>query len=82
MSGDDLLPRLDELLAAGHQLKDMETGQPLSDIRSRVLSANAYLGMAPMVEALDRGAQVVITGRVTDTGLTLGADVPRIRLGP
>ncbi len=71
VSGDDLLPRLDELLAAGHQLRDMETGQPLSDIRSRVLSANAYLGMAPMVEALDRGAQVVITGRVTDTGLTL-----------
>jgi len=71
VSGDDLLPRIDELLAAGHALKDMETGRPLSDIRSRVLSANAYLGMAPMVEALDRGAQVVITGRVTDTGLTL-----------
>jgi hypothetical protein len=71
VTGDDLLPRLDELLAAGHAMKDMETGQPLSDIRSRVLSANAYLGMAPMVEALGRGAQVVITGRVTDTGLTL-----------
>jgi hypothetical protein len=71
VSGDDLLPRLDELLAAGHQLRDMETGQPLSGIRGRVLSANAYLGMAPMVEALDRGAHVVITGRVTDTGLTL-----------
>jgi hypothetical protein len=71
VTGDDLLPRLDELLAAGHELKDMETGQPLSGIRSRVLSANAYLGMAPMVEALRRGAQVVVTGRVTDTGLTL-----------
>jgi len=71
VTGDDLLPRLDQLLAAGHALKDMETGRPLADIRSRVLSANAYLGMAPMVEALRRGAQVVITGRVTDTGLTL-----------
>ncbi len=71
VSGDDLLPDLDQLIAAGHQLKDMETGRPLSDIRDKVLSANAYLGMRPMVEALDRGAQVVITGRVTDTGLTL-----------
>jgi hypothetical protein len=71
VTGDDLLPDLDELIAAGHQMRDMETGRPLSDIRDRVLSANAYLGMQPMVEALGRGAQVVITGRVTDTGLTL-----------
>jgi len=72
VEGDDILPRLDDLLAHGHELRDMDTGRPLSDIRDRVLSANAYLGMAPVVEALDRGAQVVITGRVTDTGLTLG----------
>jgi hypothetical protein len=72
VTGDDILDRLDQLIAAGHPLKHMETGQPLSDIRDRVLSANAYLGMAPMVEALRGGADVVITGRVTDTGLTLG----------
>ena len=71
VSGDDILPRLDELLAQGHALRDMETGRPLAEIRDHVLSANAYLGMAPMVEALQRGAQVVVTGRVTDTGLTL-----------
>ncbi len=71
VTGDDLLPDLDRLLAAGHELRDMETGRPLADIRDRILSANAYLGMRPMVEALGRGAQVVITGRVTDTGLTL-----------
>lgn len=71
VTGDDLLPDLDRLLAAGHELRDLDTGRPLSDIRDKVLSANAYLGMAPMVEALRRGAQVVITGRVTDTGLTL-----------
>ena len=72
VSGDDILPRLDELLARGHPLTDMDTGRPLQDIRDRVLSANAYLGMAPIVEALRLGGQVVITGRVTDTGLTLG----------
>jgi hypothetical protein len=72
VSGDDILDRLDELIAKGHALSDMETGRPLSDIRRRVLSANAYLGMAPIVQALERGADVVVTGRVTDTGLTLG----------
>lgn len=72
VSGDDILPRLDELLAAGHAMRDMDTGRPLSDIRDRVVSANAYIGMAPVVEALARGADIVVTGRVTDTGLTLG----------
>ena len=72
VTGDDLLPRLDGLLARGHELKNLDTGRPLHDIRDKVLSANAYLGAAPVVEALQRGAQVVITGRVTDTGLTLG----------
>ncbi len=71
VTGDDLLDRLDELAARGHPLANMETGEPLSTVRDRVLSANAYLGAAPIVEALDRGATVVITGRVTDTGLTL-----------
>jgi hypothetical protein len=72
VSGDDILDRLDELLARGHSLSDMETGRLLSEVRDKVLSANAYLGMAPIVEALRRGADVVVTGRVTDTGLTLG----------
>jgi len=72
VTGDDLLGRLDGLIARGHALKNLDTGRPLRDVRDRVLSANAYLGAAPVVEALQRGAQVVITGRVTDTGLTLG----------
>jgi len=72
VSGDDILPRLDELIARGHELRDMDSGRPLSDIRDKVLSANAYLGMAPIVTALEQGADIVVTGRVTDTGLTLG----------
>jgi hypothetical protein len=71
VSGDDLLDRLDDLVAQGHELKNLDTGRPLADVRDRVVSANAYLGAAPLVEALRRGADVVITGRVTDTGLTL-----------
>jgi len=72
VTGDDLLPRLDSLVASGEPLANMDTGRPLSDVRDSVQSANAYLGMQPVVEALDQGANIVITGRVTDTGLTLG----------
>ena len=72
VTGDDLLGRLNGLMARGHQLNNLDTGRPLQDVRDRVLSANAYLGAAPVVQALQQGAQVVITGRVTDTGLTLG----------
>lgn len=71
VTGDDLVDRLDSLLADGVALKHMETGQPLSEVRSRVVSANAYLGAGPIVEALRQGADVVVTGRTTDTGLTL-----------
>lgn len=70
--GDDLMDRLDPMTAAGEPFASMDSGQPLSDVRSSVRAANAYLGMAPVVEALQRGANIVITGRVTDTGLTLG----------
>jgi hypothetical protein len=71
VTGDDLLPRLDELLASGHELRNMDTDEPLSTVRDRVLSANAYLGSVPIVEALRKEAQIVITGRSTDTALTM-----------
>jgi hypothetical protein len=71
VTGDDLLPRLDDLLDAGHPLANMDTGEPLTTIRDRVIAANAYIGSAPIVEALGRGANVVITGRSTDTALTM-----------
>ncbi|HEX6049737.1 MAG TPA: acyclic terpene utilization AtuA family protein [Gemmatimonadaceae bacterium] len=71
VTGDDLLPRLDDLIARGHALSNMDTGEPLSVVRDRVLSANAYIGSTPIVEALRQGAQVVVTGRSTDTALTM-----------
>ncbi|HKX32906.1 MAG TPA: acyclic terpene utilization AtuA family protein [Blastocatellia bacterium] len=72
VTGDDIMGRLDELIGRGIELKNMETGEPLSLIRGRARSANVYFGAAPIAEALDREAQIVITGRCTDTGLTLG----------
>jgi hypothetical protein len=71
VTGDDLLARLDDLIAHGHQLANMETGEPLSAVRDQVLSANAYIGSEPIVEALEGGANIVITGRSTDTALTM-----------
>ncbi len=71
VTGDDLLTRLDELIAAGHGLRNMDTGEALATVRGRVLSANAYLGSGPIVDALGKGAQIVITGRSTDTALTM-----------
>lgn len=72
VSGDDLMPRLDELLAAGHTLNHLDTGEPLAAIRDRVVSANAYLGAKPIADALKAGAHVVVTGRVADASLTVG----------
>ncbi len=71
VTGDNILDQIDDLLARGIELRNMDTGEPLSRVRDRIQSANVYLGAAPMVEALNRGAQIVITGRATDTGLTL-----------
>ena len=72
VEGDDVLDRLDELLGAGEKLAHMDNGKPLSAVRDRVSSANVYLGAFPIAEALDRGAQIVLTGRGTDPGLVLG----------
>src|SRR6266852_2145253 len=71
VTGDNIMDRIDDLLARGIELSNMDTGAPLSAVRDRIQSANAYLGAAPIVEALNKEAQIVITGRCTDTGLTL-----------
>ncbi len=71
IEGDDILPKLDEWMAGGVSLINMDTGQDLWSIRDQVQSANVYIGAGPLVEALEQGAQIVIGGRLTDTGLTL-----------
>lgn len=69
--GDNILDRIDDVNSKGCHLNNMETGEPISVIRDRLLSANVYFGAMPIVEALNKGADLVITGRTTDTGLTL-----------
>ncbi len=71
ITGDDILGRLAEFIDKGIEINNMETGEPLTSIIDRVQAANVYLGAAPLVEALDKGAQVIVGGRLTDTGLTL-----------
>jgi hypothetical protein len=71
VTGDDIMDRLDGFLARGLELRNMDTGETLSTVRDQIQSANVYLGAQPIVEALRGDARVVITGRATDTGLTL-----------
>ncbi len=71
VTGDDILHRLEEFLAQGVEINNMDTGESLQTILDKVQSANVYLGARPLVEALDKGAQIIVGGRLTDTGLTL-----------
>jgi hypothetical protein len=72
ITGDDVLHRLAGWQQAGHALAHLDRGVPLADLKAPVITANAYLGGWGIAEALARGADVVVTGRVTDAALTLG----------
>ncbi len=69
--GDDVSQRLYELTTGGEKFTNMETGANFKDVMHRVTSANVYLGAEPVVEALKAGCEIIVTGRVTDTGITL-----------
>lgn len=75
VNGDDVLPRLPELMKAGCGFINLDTGEPLSALLDRemgIVSANAYLGAQPIASALAGGARIVVTGRVADASLTVG----------
>jgi hypothetical protein len=74
ITGDDLMPKLDEVLAA--EPAEMFTGEPTPP-RDAIASANAYLGAFPVAEALNQGADIVVTGRCVDSAVTLGACIHR-----
>jgi hypothetical protein len=69
--GDSVMARLDTLRAAGVSLAHMDTGEDIATVRDRLLFASAYLGARPLVEALQTGADIVLTGRVADAALFL-----------
>ncbi len=72
VTGDDILPRLNELQASGESFKNLDDGRPLSEVSGAISSANAYLGAFSVADALNQGADIVICGRVTDPSLVLG----------
>ena len=74
ITGDDLMPKLDQVLSS--EPKEMFTGEPTPP-RDAIASANAYLGAFPIAEALNRGADIVVTGRCVDSAVTLGACIHR-----
>ena len=69
--GDNIKDNIEEIIKSGCELNNMETGESVNIVKDKLLSANVYFGAFPIVEALDNGADIVITGRTTDTGLTL-----------
>ena len=75
VTGDNIFGRLDDLIASGIELRNLDTGEPLSTVRPRVRSANAYLGAFPIAQALGRGADIVVTGRCSDVALSLGPSI-------
>ena len=70
VQGDDLLPRLAELGHAGHEMRNLDTGEVFG--ARDAMTANAYLGGWGIAEALQQGADIVITGRVTDAAVVVG----------
>lgn len=69
VTGDGVLDKLEEFSEKGISLTDMDTGQDYADVKDRIMFANAYVGAAPIVEALREGADIVITGRAADSAL-------------
>jgi hypothetical protein len=82
VTGDEITGRLDEFLDLGVEFTNLDTGQPLSAIRSRVQSANVYFGAFPIAEALAQGSQIVITGRCADAALAVGPMIHEFRWKP
>jgi hypothetical protein len=72
VEGDDLADRLGALADAGVELANLDSGAPFATIRERVASANVYFGADPIAQAIRAGAQIVVTGRCTDSALALG----------
>lgn len=72
VGGDDLSKRLTDLISAGNRFNHLDTGEPLGKLADRIVTANAYIGCWGIVEALNQGADIVVTGRATDAAVVAG----------
>lgn len=72
ITGDDLMPVLSELESTGADLRNLDTGEFLSDVEERPVTANAYLGARGIAQALSAGPDIVVCPRVTDASLVVG----------
>ncbi len=72
VGGDDLSKRLAELIGSGNRFNHLDTGEPLDNLADRIVTANAYIGCWGIVEALNQGADIVVTGRATDAAVVAG----------
>jgi hypothetical protein len=71
VEGDDILDQMETLIEGGESFRNMDNDQPLKPFLPLVKTANVYIGAAPIVEALEQGADIVITGRATDPSIVL-----------
>lgn len=77
--GDSVKDKLPELEASGADLTDMDKDKSYSDVKDKVMFANAYIGAKHIAEALDNGADIVLTGRAADSALFLGPMIHEFR---
>jgi hypothetical protein len=69
VSGDDVLADL--VVAKQNEFTNLDTGAEIGSVQDRLVTANAYLGAGPIVEALANGAEIIITGRIADPSLAV-----------
>lgn len=79
VTGDDLMADLGAI--SDQAPVDMFSGRPLPEV-AKIASVNAYLGAFPIATALDRGADIVLTGRCVDSAVTLGAAIHHFGWSP
>ncbi len=69
--GDNLTDEMPRLIAEGHEFRNMDHGRSIDEIKDKILNANVYFGREPFLEALDQGADVIVSGRAADSTLFL-----------
>lgn len=72
VEGDNLILEINQLIQQGNSFDNLETGEPFSDIKDKLITANVYTSSEGILKALEQGADIVITGRASDSALTIG----------